>query len=277
MKLAISNLSWNSACDDIMYSYLREHKIALEAAPVRIFKWKESEISDRMVSPYERIGDASDWYRLVNSYYSIDVISMHSVLYGVREDIFSSGTYRRFLADYLRKAVDFSVILRCPNLVFSCAENRVIPRGMNRKTADRIALSFFRSLSDYAAERGVCISLEPVPAACGTDFINTTGEAIDFAAEVGKQNFKVNVSLGTVIYNNEDMNDIFTRDNMNIINHVHVSEPGLGPLKSLKVFEEAAMLLRKNNYRKYVSVEMLRFPDIKLIQGAMNYFMTIFR
>mgnify|MGYP002625607455 CR=1 FL=1 len=130
MKLSISNLSWESKYDDVMFQYLYRHGISLEVVPSRIFQWEESSISNRLVSPFEHFSEAADWYRIVNTHYRISIASMHSLLYNVDRNLFETVTYRRFLTDYLQRAIQFASRINCPNLCFGCAPNRRIPDSM---------------------------------------------------------------------------------------------------------------------------------------------------
>ena len=129
IKLSISNLSWESVHDDIMYQFLYDHNVDLEVAPSRIMEWKERQVSRRPISPLERFEEAEDWYRVVKTHYRIRVASMQSLLYNIHENLFASATYRRFLTDYLEQAIQYAVRIRCRNLCFGCGPNRMIPEG----------------------------------------------------------------------------------------------------------------------------------------------------
>ena len=276
MKLAISNLSWEEKNDDVMYQYLYRHGIALEVVPSRIFKWERSAVTNRPVSPFEHFSAAGDWYRIVNTHYMINVASMHSLLYNVDKNLFANSTYRRFLMDYLQRAVQFAARINCPNLCFGCGPNRNVPWGMGYDEALEIAADFLGSLADYAFDNGICLSVEPIPASEGTNFINNTFEALELVKQVARPGLRVCASIGAIIENQEDISGIFTKENMAYINHVHISEPGLAPLQQRPIYAEIAQMLKDLGYRNYVSVEILKFPDVKLLQGAVNYFETLF-
>ena len=276
MKLAIASMSWEEKHDDIMYQYLSEHQISLEVTPARVFKWEESKISNRQVSPFEKYEFAEDWYRIVNTHYGINVASMHSLLYNINENMFVSPVYRRFLTNYLQSAIRFAVKIKCPNLCFGCAENRQIPQGMDLSDAADIAVEFFKELAGYAHENGVCLAIEPIAESDGTNFINYASQAFDLAKCVDSPGFKVNIDLGTIMENGEDINDIFTEEHLPDISHIHLSEPHLAPIQKRDIYVQTAELLDKLGYDRYVSVKLLEYPDVDLIQGAMNYFSGIF-
>ena len=275
MKLAISNLSWEEKDDDIMYQYLYRHGIAMEVVPSRIFKWERSAINDRLVSPFEHYSAASDWYRIINTHYLINVASMHSLLYNVDKNMFENDTYRRFLMDYLQMAVEFAVRIKCPNLCFGCGPNRNIPGWMSVEEAQEIAITFLGNLADYAYDNGICLSVEPITAGDGSNFINTTQQALDLVRQAAKPGLRVCASIGAIIENGEDISQIFTKENIGLINHIHISEPQLAPLQPRQIYTDITDRLKELGYKNYVSVEILKYPDVKLLQGAVNYFETL--
>ena len=70
----------------------------------------------------------------------------------------------------------------------------------------------------------------------------------------------------------EDIREIFTKEHISMIHHVHFSEPDLGPIQERDIYAESAELLKKCGYRRFVSLKMLEFPDVTLIQGVLRYF-----
>ena len=51
-------------------------------------------------------------------------------------------------------------------------QNRVIPKNMSYKIAEKIALRTFKSLGVYAKKKKVVISIESNPKIYGTNFLN---------------------------------------------------------------------------------------------------------
>jgi len=272
MKLSASNICWEEKYDEDMYRFLSDQRIALEAVPSRIFKWEDSRLNGRPISPFEKIQDAVSWYRIVHRFYGLDIASMHSLLYKIEENLFATATYRRYLTEYLKSAVRFAVRIGCPNLCFGAAQNRNIPPHISLEDAGRIAVDFFKELADYAWQHRVCLSIEPLPEKYGTNFIHYTYQAFDLVKAVNSLGLQVDVDLGTVMTNQEDIREIFTEEHISMIHHVHFSEPDLGPIQERDIYAEAAELLKKCGYRRFVSLKMLEFPDVTLIQGVLRYF-----
>lgn len=276
MKLAISNTCWNRKYDEEMYQFLRDHGYALETVPDRIFEWQESKISDRMISPYEKYDDAQIWYRIVYSQYRINVASMHLILQNEDVNMFASATYRRYLMNVLESAVRFADQIKCPNLCFDCVKNRKIPDGLHPESVARTAVNFFRKIADYAKEYNITISIEPLPASLGVNFITGTYQAFAMARRVNRENFAVNINTGTIFENNENMQLIFNPQNIKLIKHIHLAEPGFNSFRPRKEYFEMARLLNKCEYDGYVSACMTEHDNVKQLQGVMNYFNKIF-
>lgn len=267
MKFSVSNIAWSPDEDPGMYELLNEKRFALEIAPTRIIPWEDSDTLGRMAGPYDRIRDAANWSKDLYAQYGLNVVSMQSILNGVKANIYGKEEERRFLVEYMKKAVDFAAAIKCRNLVFGCPLNRRIPDGFPLPEAGKVAIDFFSEITMYAAQQGTCISIEANPAIYNTNFINYTSQAFDLvrciAREVGRnaaRAFKVNFDMGTVLTNGENIYDLLTEDNIELINHVHFSEPNLRVIRDRKEHREVIRLLEEAGYDHYISLEM-RMPE----------------
>ena len=282
MKFAVSNIAWSPAEDSSMYELLSEERLALEIAPTRIFPRGDSGSSGRMEGPYDRIREAADWAKDLYSKYGIRVVSMQSVLNGVKANMFGSKEENRFLRNYLKSAVDFAAAVQCGNLVFGCPLNRRIPDEYPTENAGKAAVSFFGELAVYAAQQGTCISMEANPAAYHTDFINYTAQAFDLvrcvAREAGKEAssaFKVNLDLSTILMNGEDIYELLTEENIALVNHVHFSEPHLRVIRQRREHSEIIRLLEDAGYDRYISLEMRMPEDPKELRESVEYIKSL--
>ena len=118
------------------------------------------------------------------------------------------------------------------------------------------------------------MALEPNPTIYGTNFINYTTQAFKFVKKVNSDGLKVNVDFGTIIENKEELDTIF--NNMNLVNHIHISEPNLEPVKEREEHKVLANNLRKLNYDKYVSIEMKNTGDMDKVRKVIEYVKEIF-
>ena len=262
MKLSISNIAWSKDYDIMMYELLNGKNISgIEIAPTRIFEQV----------PYEKIDEAKNFAISIEDKYNLIISSMQSIWYGRSEKIFNSERERKILSGYTKKAIDFANAINCKNIVFGCPKNR----NINNNEDIQIAREFFYELGEYAKEKNTILSLEPNPVLYNTNFINYTSEAFDFVRLVNSDGFKVNVDLGTIIYNKEDLNCI--SENIDLINHIHISEPNLVFIQERKLHNQLAKILKDNNYNKFVSIEMGNCNDIEIVKDTIEYVEGVFK
>jgi len=260
MKLSISNIAWSATQDREMYTFLSESDVrGLEIAPTRIFP----------KTPYEQLDKAKQFSHMLEADYGLAVSSMQSIWFGVPQRLFGTDAARRILVDYTKRAIDFAAAMRCPNLVFGCPKNRVVPDDMTQDVALSIAHEFFREIGDWAAKCGTCIALEPNPPIYNTNFINTTQEAIALCNGLNHPGVQLNLDLGALIYNEEDIQLI--RDNIDLVNHVHISEPHLRPIEKRQLHTDLLKTLQELNYSKFVSIEMGAPEDLASVKAIVLY------
>ncbi len=261
MKFAISNIAWDSEYDVQMYKELQTMGVdGLEIAPTRILS----------TNPYDRTDEAVDFANKIELEYGLVIPSMQSIWYGKTENIWKSESDRQALYDYTKKAIDFAAAIGCKNLVFGCPRNRAYINSID----ESVGIAFFKDLGEYAYSKGTCIGMEANPTIYNTNYINTTEQAISLIKVVNSEGFKLNLDMGTIIQNEESLEVL--KGNENLINHVHVSEPGLRLIEERDMHGELATILKKCSYEKYVSVEMSKQENIELIIDIISYIKNVF-
>lgn len=261
MKLSISNIAWDEQQDDQVYAMIHEKGFTgIEIAPTRIIK----------IDPYKKVTDARMWAQTLKKRYGFCVPSIQSIWYGRTENIFGTEEEHNFLIDYTKKAVDFAHAIGCGNLVFGCPRNRNKPMGAD----EQIGRSFFKIVGDYAKEKGTVIGVEANPTIYNTNYINDTMSAINLIKEIKSDGIRLNLDLGTVIQNGEDIEDLIGK--VNLINHIHISEPGLKNILVREVHKDLAKILKKENYGGYISIEMGKVDDLAHIYNATQYVAEVF-
>lgn len=261
MKLSISNIAWNKENDEEMYEYVSSQGFqGLEIAPTRV-------ISE---SPYSRIQKAKQFAKGLYEKYHLEIPSMQSIWYGKQEKIFGTEDERKELIDYTKKAIDFAAEIGCTNLVFGCPKNR----NINDEEKDYpIAIQFFRTIGEYAKEKQVVFAIEPNPTIYNTNFINTTKQAIDIVKDINCPAVQINCDLGTILQNDEDISIL--QDNINLIHHIHISEPNLEKIQKRELHKELMRLLKEKEYHNYVSIEMKNQNDIEAVKEVIKYVKNI--
>lgn len=261
MNLSISNIAWDLEKDRRVYDLMIKYGFSgLEIAPTRIFPEK----------PYDKLKDAGGWAENLEQKYGFSVPSMQSIWYGRQEKIFGTKEELDTLIEYTKKAIDFAVTINCKNLVFGCPRNRNIPDGADPKTGVR----FFKEIGDYAADKGTVVGLEANPTIYNTNYINDTGTAIDLIRKIDSKGILLNLDLGTMIQNGESVEELV--GNVKIINHIHISEPGLKPIEEREIHSELKHILENENYQGFISIEMGKCDDIQVIEEKMEYVRRIF-
>ena len=261
MKISASNIAWESKDDENILRYMRENGFSgLEIAPTRIIP----------ESPYDHIPQAVRIAKNLQDRYGLAVSSMQSIWYGITDRLFGPVEERAFLTAYTKKAIDFAEAVDCHNLVFGCPVNRTLPPNADPASA----VSFFRELGDYAHAHHTVISMEPNPPVYHTNYINKTSDALDLIRTVKSEGFKLNLDVGAMIENNEDVSSLAGAEAF--IHHVHISEPRLVPLQKRSLHRELAQFLRTVSYRNYVSVEVGRQSDINRLYQMLDYVSALF-
>ncbi len=252
MKLSISNIAWPAEHDPEMYSFISEHRFSgVEIAPTRVFGNK----------PYQQLGTADDFRRMLKKQYDLRVSSLQSIWYGLKESMFGAESERATLSDYTKQAVVFAKTLGCDNLVFGCPKNRSIP-GVEFIP---IAIDFFREVGYFAGTRGVILAIEPNPPIYHTNFINTTTEAFEICRQINHPAVKVNIDLGTMIYYDERLD--FIHDQLELVNHIHISEPMLEVIQERPIHKELFRL----DYSKWISIEMKDPGCLDAVKTVISY------
>jgi len=261
MKLSISNIGWEAGDDEKVYELMKKYDFSgLEIAPTRIFP----------ENPYDDLTKAGEWAANLKKEYGFEIPSMQSIWFGRNENIFNSEEENKALALYTQKAVLFAKECGISNLVFGCPRNRNVPDKANKEDAD----SFFKSIGDYAFAHGTVIGMEANPPIYNTNYINDTGAALDLIEKVDSFGFKLNLDVGTMIFNGERP-DIL-KNKVDMINHVHISEPYLKLIEKRNLHGELSRLLKDEGYNGFVSIEMGKGNELSVIEGVMEYVKELF-
>lgn len=261
MILSASNIGWDKSQDVEIYNKMKQCGFSgLEIAPTRIIPTK----------PYDNLCDIHKFAENIKNEYGFMITSMQSIWFGKTENIFDGHDARKTLIDYTKQAILFAKNCKCNNLVFGSPKNRNMPENATQNDI----IEFFIEISDYAIENNTIIALEPNPTIYGTNFINTTMEAIEFVKSINSSGLKINFDLGTVINNNENLIEIF--NNIELINHVHISEPYLKPIMKREIHKTLNKILIDKNYKKAVSIEMAKPEIIDIYLDTIEYVSEIF-
>lgn len=261
MKLSVSNIGWSKEDSPLVLSFMKENEYnGLEIAPTMIIP----------ENPYDKINEIKDYAKMIKETYGLDIPSMQSIWYGQQGNIFNKDE-QKVLLEYTKKAILFAEAINCKNLVFGCPRNRNMEEG---HTIDEV-IPFFKELGDFAYLHNTVLAMEANPPIYNTNFINKTIDAIDLVKKVNSKGFLVNLDFGTIIENSEDLSII--EDNIEYINHIHISEPNLVKIENREEHKKLKEIVDKNNYDKYISIEMKNTGNIEDIKETISYVKKIFK
>lgn len=262
MRLSISNIAWDALWNHKMYPFIKEKGFSgLEIAPTKLFPKQ----------PYQQFDRVLSWKQEFLKNYGLEISSLQSIWYGRQENLFHSREERERLLQYTKEAILFAECLECNNLVFGCPKNRYLIEGADA----RQAIPFFYEIGEYAYSHHTVIGMEANPVIYHTNYMNTTREVIDLIKEVGSRGFRLNLDLGTVIENKESL--FAVENNLELINHVHISEPYLKKIVKRRIHLELAELLQQAAYQNYISIEMEQQKELEEILSVMDYIREVFQ
>lgn len=261
MKMSISNIAWEAKDDEYVISRLPSYGFkGLEIAPTRIIP----------ELPYHHLPEAKEFASWAKSKADLDICSMQSIWYRRTESIFGTESEVDSLIEYTKEAITFAEAIGCPNLVFGCPKNRIIPEGRTVSDSE----DFFRTIGDFAAEHGTTIALEAVPVSYGTNFLNRTSDLFNFVTKIGSPGLKMNLDFGTMLVNGEKADSV--GEYVPVVNHVHISEDALECIEKRHEHEVFLNTLKKAGYDRFVSIEMKNQGDPDKVMTVVSYLKELF-
>ena len=211
MKISVTQLAWS------------DPENALD-----VLRINDITMIDIVPGKYKDGKEALDFW----SQHGIEIIGAQSLLYGCSDNMFGSNNEREAIAERLEHVFKLCSAAGATRLTFGSPKNRD-KKDISEIQSKLIAVAFFQRLGDIAKQYGVTLCLEPNPAIYGCNFMTTTAEAAEIVLAVDHPNIKLQLDLGCVTQNQENIHEILEQWS-NIIGHVHISEPYLAALENNK-------------------------------------------
>ena len=246
MRLAVSNVAWDAGEDDGIVTVLKRYGVTgVEVAPTKVWN-HPAEMPETDVAAYRR------WWEERG----IEVVALQSLLFGTQGlELFNGPRVRARMFEHLTRIIRLAGWLGARALVFGSPTSRAL-HGMDRTQAVEIAVEFFGRLADEAHRYGTSVCLEANPAIYGSEFAQTTAEAIEVVRRVGRPGFALQLDTGSLALTGETDDRTIERA-FEFIGHVHVSEPHLAPVGAATVdHQPIAAALKRLGYGGWVSLEM---------------------
>ena len=122
----------------------------------------------------------------------------------------------------------------------------------------------FEEVTDYAAEKGVIIILEPIPYIFCNN-INSTRDGIAVVRKMGRENFRLMADIFSMNLEDVSMETSFN-DAKPYLNHIHVCDSNrLAPGRGNLDFGKIISVLKAVGYTGYISAEINQHPDQDIV------------
>ncbi|WP_426607607.1 sugar phosphate isomerase/epimerase family protein [Pantoea anthophila] len=247
MNISISNIAWDVKDDDAVCSLLQRHQIrAIDIAPGKYFPEPKS------ASDKEILAVRSYWESQ-----GISLVGMQSLLFGTQGlNLFDERSVQQKMLEHLQAVSHVAAGLGITRLVFGSPKNRYRPDIVDEESR-AIAHHFFTLLGNIARQEGVVICLEPNPECYGANFMTSSAETAEMVRFIDHSAIKMQLDTGAIAINQEDVTQVIS-GNVDIIGHVHLSEPNLIPLGRSEVnHAEVAEVLNRLLPQSIATIEML--------------------
>lgn len=247
MKLVVSNIAWTNEEEVAVAEKLRSLGVKyVEIAPTK--KW-----GDPTKAPIEEIED----YKAFWQSYGIEIVAFQSMLFS-RPDlkIFENSENRREALDYLKEFTRLAHDFGAGIMVYGSPKNR--QRGeMGIKTADDIAIQFFREIGENAQKLGVKFCIEPNPTDYACDFVVNAQQGIDIVRAVNNGGFGLHLDIAGMTLAGDNVKESI-KNAASLLRHFHISAPMLGQVEDRDDvdYRGSAEALKEIDYQGFVSIEM---------------------
>ncbi len=270
MRLAISNIAWDTVEDDAIAILLQRFGVhAIDVAPGKYFPEPEKATDEDIARVKHQWSERG-----------IEITGMQALLFGTTGlNVFGSPGAQDAMLQHITAVCRIGAGLGSKRLVFGSPKNRD-RTGLSDQQAMDVAVPFFRRLGDVAQSYEVVICLEPTPTCYGANFMTTSGETAQMVRQISHPAVWMQLDTGALTINDEDP-IIILEDCAPLIGHVHASEPDLLPLGDGGTDHSKVVAALKQHLPNHVvSIEMLATknePHEVSIERALNVAIQYYR
>jgi D-psicose/D-tagatose/L-ribulose 3-epimerase len=251
MRLAISNIAWDTTEDEAIVTLLQRFKVdAIDIAPGKYFP-------DPTLATDEDIARVKNWW----FERGIEITGMQALLFGTTGlNVFGPPESADAMLQHLTAVCRIGAGLGATRIVFGSPKNRD-RTGLSDPQAMAMAVSFFRRLGDIAQSYGVVICLEPNPPCYGANFMTTSRDTAEVVRQIDHEAVRMQFDTGALTINGEDPLSV-VQDFAPLMGHIHASEPQLLPLGDGGTdHAKVVAALQQHLPNHVVSIEMLATPN----------------
>jgi len=245
LKLAISNIAWNSNENSSVIDVLKELSVdSIEVALPILF-------SDLIEANDFEIDNVKKYWQING----IKIVAVQALLFGKPELLVFDSKVQKQTIEYLERVMYISGKLGASKLVFGSPKNRNVI-GLNKAEAMEMATDFFSVLAELAVKNNVVVCIEPNAVQYDCNFITNTQEAFELVERVSHAGCRIHLDTGVMHLNNEDPEKSIQLA-LPYLSHFHISEPFLGRITDNTIDHKTiSKTLKFLHYDGYISIEM---------------------
>lgn len=248
MKLAFSNIAWSADEDPSVLEVLRAHHVqGIEVAPTRLWPGWEGATPEAAAAYAQAMREAG-----------FQTPSLQSLLFGRADlQVFGSPEQQAGLIKHLAQVAKLAAAMQAKVLVFGSPKNR--DRGeLTDGQAMQHAVQFFRQAAQVCADAGVTLGMEANPSYYNCNFVTRWQEAEELVRRCNHPGIGLHLDTACTVLAGDDPVAAVVQV-ADILVHVHMSEPDLGPFATPRTDHLAVgEALRAAGYTGWCSVEMRR-------------------
>jgi D-psicose/D-tagatose/L-ribulose 3-epimerase len=257
LRIGVSNLLWTCDQDEAVADLLTRRGIdAIDLVPTRYVD-DVAKAGTQQLHAIRRFWAAR----------GIEIVGMQSLLHATSGlDIFGDADTRRRTAAHLRAVLRFGAEVGARQMVFGAWRNR--RRGaLPLDTALEAAAAFFGEIAHDAARLGVVLTIEPISARYGNDFLLDHEEAARLVERVGHPAFRLTLDVGCIGLAGEDPAAVVRRHGR-LASHVQLAEYELAPLRADNpVHAAAGAALAAALPGRVACIEALKPPEMSAVDA----------
>jgi D-psicose/D-tagatose/L-ribulose 3-epimerase len=241
MKLAVSNLAWDFQENQKIFDYLKELNIRyIEGVISKLGNWEDLNVDK--IREFKQILDKE----------GLKVCSIQSIFFNYA----SEGLHDTpRIISHIKTLTEYCQILGVKVMVLGSPNLRVISDDLQNKLSKT-----FIEIDSVLDGTGIELSIEPNMTQYGGKYFHSLNEIVDFIISNQLVNVKTMIDTHNLIL--EGYNPIHELIKFEkFINHIHVSEQNLTPLKDLQFHKSFAQTLKDINYKKIVTFEVKKWEN----------------
>jgi sugar phosphate isomerase/epimerase len=247
VKLAISNIAWDTAADDAMAERMRALGAGgVELAPPKCFKDLAA------ATRAEADGVRAAWKKR-----GFDIVATQALWFGRPElKVFGTPQERATAQAYLIHVLQIGAWLGAKAQVFGSPKNR-LKGELSWTQALASGAEFFKPVAEAAAKMGTCLAFEPNPTAYACDFGINAAEGEALVAAVAHPGMKLHLDAAGMFLAGDDGVACARRLGAQLV-HFHLSAPNLAPVTPDAGPDYPGLIraLHEAGYQGCLSIEM---------------------